>query len=71
MCLCGRHAYRRRLVTSKLAPRLLPPLARLNNMIDKVRGDPADRLIAALEAAEGEGGDIRGRQSAALLVVKA
>lgn len=35
------------------------------------RGDLADRLIAALEAAEGEGGDIRGRQSAALLVVKA
>lgn len=34
-------------------------------------GDLADRLIAALEAAEEEGGDIRGRQSAALLVVKA
>jgi uncharacterized Ntn-hydrolase superfamily protein len=32
-------------------------------------GDLADRLIAALEAAEGEGGDLRGRQSAALLVV--
>jgi uncharacterized Ntn-hydrolase superfamily protein len=32
-------------------------------------GDLADRLLAALEAAEGEGGDIRGRQSAALLVV--
>ncbi|KPJ95954.1 MAG: Zn-dependent protease [Gammaproteobacteria bacterium SG8_11] len=31
----------------------------------------AERLIAALEAAEGEGGDIRGRQSAAVLVVKA
>jgi uncharacterized Ntn-hydrolase superfamily protein len=33
-------------------------------------GALADRLIAALEAAEREGGDIRGRQSAALLVVK-
>ncbi len=32
-------------------------------------GPFADRLIAALEAAEGEGGDIRGRQSAALLIV--
>jgi uncharacterized Ntn-hydrolase superfamily protein len=32
-------------------------------------GDLADRLMAALEAAEGEGGDVRGRQSAALLVV--
>lgn len=32
-------------------------------------GDLADRLLAALEAAEGEGGDIRGRQSAAILVV--
>ncbi len=29
----------------------------------------AERLLAALEAAEAEGGDIRGRQSAALLVV--
>ncbi|MGH7674116.1 MAG: DUF1028 domain-containing protein [Gemmatimonadales bacterium] len=32
-------------------------------------GDLADRLLAALEAAEREGGDIRGRQSAALVVV--
>ena len=32
-------------------------------------GDLAGRLLAALEAAEGEGGDIRGRQSAALVVV--
>jgi uncharacterized Ntn-hydrolase superfamily protein len=32
-------------------------------------GELADRLLAALEAAEAEGGDIRGRQSAALLVV--
>ncbi len=33
------------------------------------RGDLAARLVAALDAAQGEGGDIRGRQSAALLVV--
>lgn len=32
-------------------------------------GDLAERLIAALEAAEAEGGDIRGRQSAAILIV--
>lgn len=35
------------------------------------QGDLADRMVAALEAAEREGGDIRGRQSAALLVVSA
>jgi len=34
-------------------------------------GDLADRLLAALDAAEAEGGDIRGRQSAALLIVPA
>lgn len=35
-------------------------------------GQPlAERLVAALEAAEAAGGDIRGKQSAALLVVKA
>lgn len=32
-------------------------------------GDLADRLMAALRAAEAEGGDVRGRQSAVLLVV--
>jgi uncharacterized Ntn-hydrolase superfamily protein len=32
-------------------------------------GPLADRLMAALDAAEAEGGDLRGRQSAALLVV--
>jgi uncharacterized Ntn-hydrolase superfamily protein len=33
------------------------------------RGELVDRLLAALDAAEAEGGDIRGRQSAAILVV--
>lgn len=33
------------------------------------QGDLTERLLAALEAAEAEGGDIRGRQSAAILVV--
>lgn len=32
------------------------------------RGDLADRLMAALHAAEAAGGDLRGRQSAALLI---
>jgi uncharacterized Ntn-hydrolase superfamily protein len=34
-------------------------------------GDLAERLLTALEAAEAEGGDVRGRQSAALVVVPA
>jgi uncharacterized Ntn-hydrolase superfamily protein len=38
---------------------------------EKTSGDLAERLLAALEAAEREGGDIRGRQSAAILVVTA
>ncbi len=37
----------------------------------QAKGDLADRMMAALEAAEAEGGDIRGRQSAALIVVSA
>jgi uncharacterized Ntn-hydrolase superfamily protein len=35
------------------------------------KGSLAERLLAALEAAQKEGGDIRGKQSAAILVVKA
>jgi uncharacterized Ntn-hydrolase superfamily protein len=35
----------------------------------EARGDLTERMLVALEAAEAEGGDIRGRQSAALLVV--
>jgi uncharacterized Ntn-hydrolase superfamily protein len=34
-------------------------------------GELVDRMLAALDAAEGEGGDIRGMQSAALLIVAA
>jgi uncharacterized Ntn-hydrolase superfamily protein len=33
------------------------------------QGDLASRMLAALDAAESEGGDVRGRQSAALLIV--
>jgi len=35
------------------------------------KGDLPERLLVALEAAQAEGGDIRGRQSAALLIVSA
>ena len=36
---------------------------------ESTEGDLGERLMAALEAGESEGGDIRGKQSAALLVV--
>jgi uncharacterized Ntn-hydrolase superfamily protein len=39
------------------------------NAFEKGAGDLAERLMLALEAAQGEGGDVRGKQSAALLVV--
>lgn len=35
----------------------------------EAKGDLAERMLAALDAAEAQGGDIRGRQSAALIVV--
>ncbi len=35
---------------------------------ERARGDLAERLLAALDAAEAAGGDVRGRQSAGLLV---
>lgn len=36
---------------------------------ENARGDLADRMMAVLEAAQAAGGDIRGKQSAAILVV--
>lgn len=38
---------------------------------EKIEGDLATRMLAALDAAQAAGGDIRGKQSAALIVVKA
>ena len=38
---------------------------------EQTRGELVDRLLAALDAAQTVGGDVRGKQSAALLVVKA
>jgi uncharacterized Ntn-hydrolase superfamily protein len=49
-------------------PSVWPAMARA---YESAKGDLAERLLAALEAAEAEGGDIRGRQSAAIVVVKA
>jgi len=36
---------------------------------ERTRGDLTERLLAALDAAQAEGGDIRGKQSAAILIV--
>jgi uncharacterized Ntn-hydrolase superfamily protein len=43
--------------------------AAMTRAYEEAKGDLASRLLVALEAAEREGGDIRGKQSAALLVV--
>jgi uncharacterized Ntn-hydrolase superfamily protein len=43
-----------------------PAMARA---FESAKGDLADRMLAALDAAQTAGGDIRGRQSAALIVV--
>jgi uncharacterized Ntn-hydrolase superfamily protein len=45
---------------------VLPAMA---HTVATARGDLADRLLAALSAGQDAGGDLRGRQSAALLVV--
>lgn len=39
------------------------------NAFENTKGDLADRMLAALDAAQSVGGDIRGKQSAALIVV--
>jgi tetratricopeptide (TPR) repeat protein len=46
--------------------RVWPAVARA---FETTRGDLAERMMAALEAGEAAGGDIRGKQSAALVVV--
>ena len=48
--------------------RVWPAMARA---FESARGDLAERMLAALDAAQGVGGDIRGRQSAALVIVRA
>ncbi len=46
--------------------RIWPAMA---EAFSKSKGDLAERMLAALDAAQAAGGDIRGRQSAALIVV--
>src|SRR5688572_3484633 len=48
--------------------RVWPAMARA---FEKAKGDLAERMMQALEAGERAGGDIRGKQSAAMVVVKA
>jgi len=48
--------------------RVWPAMARA---FESARGDLAERMLAALDAAQSVGGDIRGKQSAALIVVNA
>ncbi|MBV8858276.1 MAG: DUF1028 domain-containing protein [Acidobacteria bacterium] len=45
-----------------------PAMARA---FESAKGDLAERMLAALDAAQAAGGDIRGRQSAAIVIVKA
>jgi uncharacterized Ntn-hydrolase superfamily protein len=42
----------------------------MSKAFETARGDLADRMMAALDAAQAAGGDIRGKQSAAILIVK-
>lgn len=51
-----------------LNDKVWPAMARA---FESAKGDLADRMLAALDAAQAVGGDIRGRQSAALIVVAA
>ncbi|MFL6229009.1 MAG: DUF1028 domain-containing protein [Pyrinomonadaceae bacterium] len=41
----------------------------MSKAFESTRGDLAERMLAALDAAQAAGGDIRGRQSAAIIVV--
>jgi uncharacterized Ntn-hydrolase superfamily protein len=43
----------------------------MSKAFEGTKGDLADRMLAALDAAQAAGGDIRGRQSAAIVIVKA
>lgn len=45
--------------------------AAMARAFESSKGDLAERMLAALEAAQAQGGDIRGKQSAAILIVNA
>ena len=66
---CGNHVGAQYSTQANLMdkPTVWPAMARA---YENAKGDLAERMLQALEAAEKEGGDIRGRQSAALVVVK-
>jgi uncharacterized Ntn-hydrolase superfamily protein len=49
------------------SPKVWPAMA---EAFEKAEGDLAERMLRALEAAEKEGGDIRGKQSASMLIVR-
>jgi uncharacterized Ntn-hydrolase superfamily protein len=51
-----------------LNDKVWPAMARA---FESTKGDLADRMLAALDAAQAAGGDIRGRQSAAIIIVAA
>jgi uncharacterized Ntn-hydrolase superfamily protein len=46
------------------------PQSPVSRAFERAKGDLAERMLAALDAAQQVGGDICGRQSAALIVVK-
>jgi uncharacterized Ntn-hydrolase superfamily protein len=50
-----------------LTDKVVPAMAKA---YETTQGDLAERMLAALEAAQQAGGDIRGRQSAAILIVR-
>ncbi|HWF03163.1 MAG TPA: DUF1028 domain-containing protein [Candidatus Angelobacter sp.] len=43
----------------------------MSKAYESTKGDLADRILAALDAAQAVGGDVRGRQSAAIIIVPA
>jgi uncharacterized Ntn-hydrolase superfamily protein len=65
----GHHAGRDYSVQANMMhnDRVWPAMAKA---FEEAKGDLADRMLAALEAAQKEGGDIRGMQSAAMVVVR-
>ena len=65
---CGHHVGANYSVQANLMSndRVWPAMARA---FEATKGDLAERMLAALDAAQAEGGDIRGRQSAAIIVV--
>jgi uncharacterized Ntn-hydrolase superfamily protein len=66
----GHHVGREFAVQANLMAndRVWPAMAKA---FEETQGELVDRMLAALDAAQAAGGDIRGRQSAAILVVRA